>query len=303
MPGAARAGDGPSAAGVMLRSTFDLVGGPLLGALFVILLGVEVGWPLRSRVQARLERLRTNGAMAMIGMATIRLMLLPILVLVATRAAETRVGILRLAPLPPLLAAGLGFVLLDYTTYVWHRLNHRWPLLWRFHSVHHTDLDLDVTTAVRFHAGELLAAVVYRSAQVAVIGVDVAVLLVYELAMDAATEFHHSNWKLPFALERALSRVVVTPRMHGIHHSIMEDETNANWSVVFSVWDRLHGTLRLDVPQRQLVIGLPAYRNADGLTFVKLLALPFGREPTWWRLPDGTRPTRARRGDANGLAA
>jgi hypothetical protein len=91
--------------------------------------------------------------------------------------------------------------------------------------------------------------------------------------------------------------------MHGIHHSLVEAETNANWSVVLSVWDRLHGTLRLDVAQGQLVIGLPAYRDAAGVTFVKLLGLPFRRQPAWWRLPDGTQPARQRQGDARTLAA
>ena len=287
----------------MLPAAFDVVGGPLLAALFVGVLAAEACWPLRQRRRPRIERLRVNVAMAILGVATIRLVLLPVLVLISRWTAQAQVGLLRLAPLPPLVGAVAAFALLDYTTYVWHRLNHRWPVLWRFHSVHHTDLDLDVTTAMRFHVGELLAAVLYRAMLVALLGVDVALLLVYEVAMEAATEFHHSNWTLPLAVERALSRALVTPRMHGIHHSLVEEETNANWSVILSLWDRLHGTLRLDVAQGQLVIGLPAYREAAGLTFVKLLGLPFGRQPAWWRLPDGTRPARARQGDARTLAA
>jgi sterol desaturase/sphingolipid hydroxylase (fatty acid hydroxylase superfamily) len=128
-------------------------------------------------------------------------------------------------------------------------------------------------------------------------------LVVYEIVMDAATEFHHSNIKLPFELERRLSLVIVTPRMHGIHHSIVERESNANWSVVFSCWDRLHRTLRLDVPHDAVVIGVPAYRSPGELTFGKLLALPFRRQRAWWRLPDGRYPERRLTGPPDRLAA
>jgi len=166
--------------------------------------------------------------------------------------------------------------------YVWHRLNHRVPLLWRFHLVHHTDLDLDVSTALRFHAGELLLSCGWRAAQVAVIGPPVALLLVFEVVFETATAFHHSNWRLPHALDRALAAVVVTPRMHGVHHSTRQAETNSNWSVLLSCWDRLHRTLRFERPAEPLVIGLPAYRDPLGAR--DLLALPFRRQrPAWPR--------------------
>jgi sterol desaturase/sphingolipid hydroxylase (fatty acid hydroxylase superfamily) len=181
---------------------------------------------------------------------------------------------------------------MDYTTWVWHRLNHQVPLLWRFHGVHHTDLDLDVMTSFRFHFGELTLSLGYRALQIAVIGVDPLILVVYEIVMDAATTFHHSNINLPLGLERGLNVVIVTPRMHGIHHSIVERETNANWSVVFSGWDRFHRTLRLDVPQDALVIGVPAYRSPGELTFGNLLVLPFRPQRAWWRFPDGQYPER-----------
>jgi sterol desaturase/sphingolipid hydroxylase (fatty acid hydroxylase superfamily) len=176
-----------------------------------------------------------------------------------------------------------GLLLLDYTMYVWHRLNHRVPLLWRFHLVHHTDLDLDVSTALRFHAGELLLSCGWRAAQVAVIGPSVALVLVFEVVFETATAFHHSNWRLPRALDRALAAVVVTPRMHGVHHSTRQAETNSNWSVLMSCWDRLHRTLRFERPGESLVIGLPAYR--EPLAVRQLLALPFRRQRPAWPRP------------------
>lgn len=122
-------------------------------------------------------------------------------------------------------------------------------------------------------------------------GIPVPALLVYELAFESATFFHHSNWRLPLALERALNRVVVTPRMHGIHHSIVKRETDSNWGTIFSFWDRLHRTLRIDIAQDDLTIGVAAWRNEGDLTVGKLLGMPFGKQREW-RLPTGEVPER-----------
>jgi sterol desaturase/sphingolipid hydroxylase (fatty acid hydroxylase superfamily) len=152
--------------------------------------------------------------------------------------------------------------------------------------VHHTDLDLDVSTAFRFHAGELLLSIGWRGAQILLLGVGPGVLLAWEAAIQAATAFHHSNWRLPATLERALNAVLVTPRMHGIHHSVVEAETNSNWSVIFSWWDRLHGTRRAGGLDGTLAIGLPAYRDPGELGVGQLLTLPFGRQRDAWRPGD-----------------
>jgi sterol desaturase/sphingolipid hydroxylase (fatty acid hydroxylase superfamily) len=272
--------------------TLDFLGGPALAALFLLFLGLETWRPLRRWVQSRWERLLTNGAVAATAAVTARLSLVPAVVWVASRVEQSRWGLLFLLPVSPLIGTLLAFLLLDYTVYLWHRLNHMVPFLWRFHSVHHTDLDLDVSTAFRFHFGELLLSVLYRCAQVTLIGVGPALALVYEIALEGATEFHHSNWRLPLPWERALNRVFVTPRMHGIHHSIVERETNSNWSVIFSWWDRLHRTARLGIPQEAITIGVPAYRDARDLTFLRLLAMPFRRQRPTWLLPNGDHPER-----------
>jgi sterol desaturase/sphingolipid hydroxylase (fatty acid hydroxylase superfamily) len=241
--------------------------------------------------------------MIVVASLVIRGLVIPIAFALATSLAAKRWGLVAQLGLPRLAAAGLGFLLMDYTTWVWHWLNHRVPFLWRFHGVHHTDLDLDVLTSFRFHFGELTLSLGYRSLQIVVIGIDPLVLIIYEVVMDAATEFHHSNVRLPLGVERWLNLVIVTPRMHGIHHSIVERETNANWSVVFSWWDRLHGTLRLDVTQDALVIGVPAYRAPEELTFARLLTMPFRRQRAWWRLADGRHPEREPTGTPSRLVA
>ena len=145
---------------------------------------------------------------------------------------------------------------LDYSMYLWHRALHRVSALWRFHSVHHADVDLDASTALRFHVGELAASLPFRCAQVSLLGVSANVALGYEVAMQVAAIFHHSNTRLPVALEQWVGLVVVTPRMHGLHHSIETRELHSNWSVIFSIWDRLHGTHRFR--RTQPTIGLTA---------------------------------------------
>ncbi len=125
--------------------------------------------------------------------------------------------------------SALAVILLDYTLWIWHWLNHRVPLLWRFHAAHHADLDVDASTAFRFHIGELLLSVPFRALQVAFIGVEVPVLLFWEALLLVATEFHHSNLRPQLSFERWLRLGIVTPRMHGIHHSIAPTEVNSNF--------------------------------------------------------------------------
>lgn len=161
-------------------------------------------------------------------------------------------------------------------------------MLWRFHIVHHVDPDLDVSAAFRFHFGEVAFSAGFRVAQIVLVGVSPLTFAVYELVFQIATLFHHSNVRLPLAAERLLNKVLVTPRMHGVHHSEVRREDNANYSVVFSCWDRLHRTLRLNVPQSRIVIGIPAYREPDNNRLGSMLGLPFRRQRDYWRAADGT---------------
>jgi sterol desaturase/sphingolipid hydroxylase (fatty acid hydroxylase superfamily) len=157
--------------------------------------------------------------------------------------------------------------------------------------VHHADLDMDVSTAWRFHVGEVLLSIFFRGGMVMVVGAGATTVLVYEVLYEAATAFHHSNWRLPIALERKLNKLIVTPRMHGIHHSIVQRETNSNYAVIFTFWDKFHHTIRLNIPQGQLVIGIPSYMDPSEQTAATLLKLPFQPQREW-QLPDGTKPER-----------
>lgn len=183
-------------------------------------------------------------------------------------------GLTALVGGPPWARAVIAAVLLDYTLYIWHIGTHRVPLLWRFHLVHHVDLDLDASTGVRFHAGELALSVPWRLAQIAAIGVSPAALAAWQSLTLASVLFHHSNTALPPGVERAVGWVAVTPRMHAIHHSIDRAQRDRNFSSGLSIWDRLHSTLRLDARADEVDIGIPGYGDADSVSLARIVALP-----------------------------
>ncbi|MBA4166063.1 MAG: sterol desaturase family protein [Chitinophagaceae bacterium] len=203
------------------------------------------------------------------------------MVWLAIKNQSWQIGLNYLFDSSAIVKSVISFLLLDYSNYLWHILLHKLPLLWRFHLVHHTDLDLDVTTAFRFHFGEMIGSVIFRGAAIILIGASPLIVLIYEIVFEAATQFHHSNAKLPFWAEKLINYLIVTPRMHGIHHSMIKKETDSNYSIIFSFWDRIHKTARLNIPQAQIVTGVPSYPDERELTIGKLLKLPFTPIHKW----------------------
>jgi len=243
--------------------------------VFVALLVAERARPLRRATQRKWRRVFINLVIGALGGAALALVYGPAVLGSIERARGAEFGLLRWIPLPGWLASVLAIVLLDYTLWVWHWLNHRVPLLWRFHAAHHADLDLDASTALRFHVGELLLSVPFRALQVAFIGLEVPVLLFWEALLLVAIEFHHSNLRLPLYFERWLRLAIITPRAHGIHHSIVSAEVNSNFGTLLSAWDRLHRTFLVGIPQSEIVIGLAEMRDPSRLGFLGSLGVPF----------------------------
>lgn len=251
----------------------------------LMLLGEALA-PLRPAVESKFRRIIRNLSTGGVSLALMTLIQAPLLQPVAGWIVRERIGLLQAIEWPPWAETLLAVALLDYTLWWWHWASHRVPFLWRFHLVHHVDRDLDSSTALRFHFGELALSIPVRAAQMIVIGVDPTSLWLWQTILFGSILFHHANLRLPVALDRVLVRLIVTPRMHGIHHSDREDETNSNWSSLLSVWDVLHRTLRLDVPDERIRIGVPAYRDAGDVTIGKLLAMPFRRARNSWIPPD-----------------
>jgi sterol desaturase/sphingolipid hydroxylase (fatty acid hydroxylase superfamily) len=276
------------------------VGPAVVAATFLPLLAFELLRPLRPEVEPKMRRLARNAVVAALGFGVLAVVQTPALRPLWRWMEERHVGLLHQVELPRAVEVVLAVILLDYTLWHWHWLNHRVPFLWRFHLVHHVDRDLDASTALRFHFGEMALSVPYRMLQIAVIGADAWSLGLWQALLLPSILFHHSNVRLPVGFERALVRLIVTPRMHGIHHSAYENETNSNWSSLLSAWDYLHGTVLLGVPQRAIDIGVPAYRDPEEVTLGRVVSLPFRWRDRDWTGPDGERrhrphPPEARR--------
>lgn len=269
------------------------VSGAVALGTFAALLWAETRQPLRRQDHDKARRDLRNLAVAGLSAATLQVLEKPVVEPLSRKVEEKRWGLLKRLGLPPWAETIAAVLLMDYTLYLWHVLTHRVPALWRFHVVHHADLDMDASTALRFHFAEMAISVPYRAAQVVLLGVAPRPLSIWQTLLFACILFHHSNLRLPLWLERKLVRFVVTPRMHGLHHSIIEEETDSNWSSGLTIWDRLHGTLRLGIPQDEIEIGVAAYRDPEQVTFPKLMEMPFVEQPPTMLLPSGEKPMRA----------
>lgn len=247
----------------------------LIVGTFAAVAIMELRRPLRKERESKVRHGARNAVFAGLSAATVALVEKPVTAPLALAVQKKRWGLLKLFRLPIWAELALSVLLLDYTLYLWHVLTHESSFLYRFHRPHHVDLDLDASTALRFHFGELALSVPWRAAQVRLIGVSPLGLALWQTLTLVAILFHHSNIRLPYSFERVLCRIVTTPRMHGIHHSVVRQETDSNWSTIFSWPDYLHGTIRLNVPQSGIDIGVAGYQEPEQVTLGKALALPF----------------------------
>lgn len=276
----------------MSGSEYLLLG--VLALVFVVLFALERLAPLRKRRRPQVPRLVVNALVALLALATAAAVVSPTADVLLAHSEQF--GLLAWLSLPWPIEIALGIVLLDLTFYWWHRANHQYSLLWRFHLAHHIDPDVDVSSAFRFHFGEIVFSVAFRAAQIITLGVPAFTFLAYEAIFQTGTMFHHSNVRLPERMDRALRFVFVTPRMHGIHHSQKQAETCSNFSVVFSVWDRLHRTFRSEPAARAIVIGVPAYDRPGDNGIGAVLAVPFRKQRSYWSGSDATcGPATSRR--------
>ncbi|MDZ7758589.1 sterol desaturase family protein [Rhodohalobacter sp.] len=179
----------------------------------------------------------------------------------------------------PLWAHAVGAVfLLDFWTYTWHRLNHEVPFFWRFHSVHHSDNKMDVTTASRFHLGEIFLSSLFRIPLIALFGVYLWELVLYEIVMFAVVQFHHANVGLPEKYDRILRTVIVTPNMHRVHHSRWQPETDSNYSSLFSFWDRIARTFRINPKPETIQLGLDQLDRDEDQTVKGMFKTPLKKQ-------------------------
>lgn len=258
---------------------------PLRLALFVVAFAALAAWevfaPRRALLIPRARRWLANIAILILNASLVRIFAPAAAVGIAFFAEQRGIGLLHLAHLPKGLEILFAAIALDLAIYLQHVLFHAVPLFWRLHRVHHADLDFDVTTGTRFHPLEILLSLAFKAAAIFIIGAPAAAVLIFEIVLNLASMFSHSNIRIPKEVDAALRCVIVTPDMHRVHHSIHGDEADRNFGFSLAWWDRIFGTYRAQPrsAHEAMKIGIPDYREQQHCaTLTGMLFLPFMRE-------------------------
>lgn len=246
-------------------------------AIFALLTIWEISSPKRKLLQLRYFRWFCNIGLITISSILVRFIIPTAAVGIALHVEQEQLGFLNLYELPFIVKFILAFVLMDLAIYFQHVMFHALPLFWRFHRVHHSDLDCDITTGLRFHPFEMIISIIFKFLIITSIGAPVLAVVFFEIILNAASMFTHSNIKIPSVIESMVRWFIVTPDMHRIHHSIKENETNSNFGFFISIWDRLLGTYIHEPDQGHvnMKIGLRKFREPKWQNLRWLLYLPF----------------------------
>lgn len=237
----------------------------------------ELAFPRRKLVLARGRRWVTNLGIVVLDSVLVRVLFPAAAVGAGIWAEETGTGLFNVLGVPGWAAGIAGFLVLDFAIWGQHLAAHKIPLLWRVHRVHHSDRDIDVTTALRFHPIEIVLSMLFKIAIVAALGIPPLAVLAFEVVLNAMAMFNHANVRIPASIDRWLRLVVVTPDMHRVHHSIIRRETDSNYGFNLSIWDRMFATY---IPQPEaghegMTIGLEEYQSEEPAKFTWSLLFPF----------------------------
>ncbi|MFH1349424.1 MAG: sterol desaturase family protein [Pseudomonadota bacterium] len=245
------------------------------GLLFFFVLEFII--PYREGTVSRPKRWINNLSLTLFNSILLYLIFASAIVGTIRYVQENKFGILNMVQVPYWINILFIVAFMDFMLYVWHLLNHEVPFLWRFHRVHHSDLNMDVSTATRFHIGELAISAVIKIAIIFFLGASLTGVFIFESAIVLCAQFHHSSLKVPKWFETIFWIFLVPPSMHRIHHSVIIKERDTNYGTIFSLWDRLLGTLLTNVDQARIRIGVGAYHRPEKLNFHHLLIMPFKR--------------------------
>lgn len=246
--------------------------------VFLLMALLEAGLPARSAPLSKRLRWQGNLALLIVGAVAARVVLPVTLAGVAVWAQSHSLGLFNVMAMTDWAAIIASILLLDIAIYWQHRLFHAVPLLWRLHKVHHADSHIDTTTGLRFHPLEIVVSLIVKAAVIIAIGAPMVAVLVFEVALNAFSIFNHANIRLPQRWDDRLAWIVVTQRLHRIHHSQHSAETNSNFGFSVTWWDRLFGSFkpRATQPDESLDIGLKAYPPSSSTAGVwALLSMPF----------------------------
>ncbi|OGW25011.1 MAG: hypothetical protein A2X59_02435 [Nitrospirae bacterium GWC2_42_7] len=247
---------------------------------FALFLTAELLNPYRKPSVPKTKRIMTNLSLTILNSAFISLLFSALIFSTASYVTDNKAGVLNMSNMlmmPYWLKIIVAVIFMDFMLYIWHLLNHEMPFFWRFHRVHHSDLNMDVSTATRFHIGELSISAVIKIGLIFFIGADIISVIIFESLLVLTAQFHHSSLKVPGWFEKYFWLVFVPPSMHRIHHSVVLKERNTNYGTILSIWDRMFGTILKDIDQDKIIIGMGAYHEPDKLKLRHLLLMPFTR--------------------------
>ncbi len=246
--------------------------------VFAIMALWEIVSPRRTLTTSKALRWVNNLGLVFLNSFVLRLLFPAAAAGVAVFAQHQGWGLLNYYQLPILFSAIFAVIVMDFVIYVQHVMVHAIPLLWRFHRVHHADLDYDVTTGARFHTLEIILSMLIKFATILLLGPSVVAVIIFEVVLNATAMFNHGNVKLPSALDGVLRWFLVTPDMHRVHHSVEDNETNSNFGFSLPWWDRLFGTYRAQPRDghQGMTIGIHKYRDVKQVDRLPgMLTLPF----------------------------
>jgi sterol desaturase/sphingolipid hydroxylase (fatty acid hydroxylase superfamily) len=249
----------------------------VFAGLFALLAVLEFLAPRRDLKAPKSRRWFTNWAIVLIDTAVLRLVFIGAAVGAASWASSSGIGLFNLISVPVWVSVLICFVVLDFAIWFAHWASHKVPILWVVHRMHHSDVDIDVSTAIRFHPIEILLSMLWKIIIVIALGAPAISVLIFEIVLNATAMFNHSNLKLPIWADRILRFVVVTPDMHRVHHSIIHKETDSNYGFNLPIWDRVFGTYT-DQPEQGhdgMNIGLAEWQDDRPTRLLWSLKVPF----------------------------
>lgn len=248
---------------------------------FVLLIfmfaGLEMLWPRRVADKNSKIRRLNNLLLLTVNFIAARFLVPLATYQVALIVAEREFGLFNIISLPLVFSVLLTIIIFDFLIYIQHVVFHKITFLWRVHRVHHTDLEFDVTTGIRFHPIEIVLSMFYKLIAVFLIGPLAFSIILYEILLSAAALFGHSNILLNSKLDSVLRKIFVTPDMHRIHHSVIRKETDSNYGNIFSFWDKAFKTYTAfpEAGYDDMVIGLDKFRDTSSGQLLQLLKNPF----------------------------
>ncbi len=238
---------------------------------------IETLVPRRPLTTSKVSRWFGNLGVVFISSALVRVVIPITAVQLAFWVHQKGWGMFNAFDLPYGLVVILSVILLDFVVYLQHVMFHAIPTLWRFHMMHHTDLDYDLTTGIRFHPIEIVISMVIKFCAIVVLGAPALAVVLFEIILNGMAMFNHGNFYIPLGIDRVLRGLVVTPDMHRVHHSVFPNETNSNYGFNLSWWDRIMGTYRAQprLGHKEMTIGLNQFRDPSKLTLPWMLIMPF----------------------------